>query len=100
MSGNCLRVAVGSPWLDTVDQEHIPLRVWNSCDSEVSVELEALTPQGSLLQRVSLKVPGSAAREVEVVTELYLQKVLIRAKWRKNEGEEWQEMEEIEVTLR
>lgn len=95
----CLKVSAGSPWLDTVDQEHIPLKLINSCDEEVSVELEALTPQGTSLQRISLKVPGLASREVEIVSDLYLQRILIRGRWRKNGGE-WMEIEGMEVTLR
>jgi len=95
----CLKVSVGSPWLDTVDQEHIPLRVSNLCDEELSIELEALTPQGSLLQRFSLRISGSTTRELEVVTDIYLQRILIRGRWRKNEGD-WREIEEIDVALR
>lgn len=100
MSSDCLKVNAGSPWLDTVDQEHIPLRVSNYCEEEVLVELEALTPQGSSLQRVSLKVPASATREVEVITDLYLQKVLVRGRWRKSEDKEWREIKELEILLR
>lgn len=100
MGSDCLEVAIGSPWLDTVDQEHIPLRVSNHCEEEVLVELEALTPQGSSLQRVSLRVPASAAREAEVITDLYLQRVLVRGRWRKSEDREWNEIKELEVLLR
>ncbi len=96
---DCLRVSPGSPWLDTVDQEHIPLRLSNSCEEEVSVELEVLTPQGAPLQRISLKLPGLASREVEVISDLYLQKVVIRGRWRISEGS-WREIEGIEVVLR
>ncbi|RDD53073.1 MAG: hypothetical protein BA066_06340 [Candidatus Korarchaeota archaeon NZ13-K] len=99
MGEECLKVVVGSPWLDTVDQEHIPLKVSNLCDEELSVELEALTPQGGSLQRFSLRLPGSTTRELEVVTDLYLQGISIRGRWRKNGGE-WREMEEIYVSLR
>lgn len=99
MSSDCLRITPGNPWLDTVDQEHIPVRISNSCEEEVSVELEALTPQGSVLQRVSLKLPGSVSKEVEFVTDLYLQRIVIRGRWRRS-GNEWQKIEELVVALR
>lgn len=97
---DCVRVAFGSPWFDTVDQEHVPIRVTNACDSEIKVELEALTPQGSAIQRFSLSLPPNSTREVEVVTDLYLQKLIVRGRWREAGEEEWSEVGELEIVLR
>lgn len=97
---DCVELAFGSPWFDTVDQEHIPIRISNSCGSELEVELEAITPAGEKLQKFSLNIPPNSAREVEVVTELYLKKIIVKGKWREASGGEWFEIRGAEVTLR
>jgi hypothetical protein len=92
----CIELSVGSPWLDTVDQEHIPLRIRNSCDREILVELEVAGPQG-VIQKVSRKVLGNSSQELDIVMDIYLKKVVIKGRWK--EGD-WKEIPEVEVILR
>ncbi|GEM_PF-1801620 len=93
----CIELSVGSPWFDTVDQEHIPVKIRNSCDRELLVELEVSGPQG-IIQRVSRKVPGNFSQELDIVMDIYLKKVVIKGRWK--EGEAWNEIPEVEVILR
>jgi hypothetical protein len=92
----CIELSVGSPWLDTVDQEHIPLRISNSCDREILVELEVTGPQGTI-QKVSRKIPGNSSQELDIVMDIYLKKVVIKGKWK---DEDWREIPEVELILR
>jgi len=93
----CIELSIGSPWFDTVDQEHIPLRIRNFCDKELLVELEVAGPEGTI-QRVSRKILGNSSQELDIVIDIYLKKVVIKGRWK--EGEAWNEIPEVEIILR
>ncbi|MEO3992779.1 MAG: hypothetical protein QN229_00450 [Desulfurococcaceae archaeon TW002] len=73
MSHECIQVLRGTPWLDTVDQEHIPLEIINSCKEDIIIDFKVLgLPDKEIVYRSSnVKVLGLGKYPVEVITDKY-----------------------------
>lgn len=73
MSHECIQVLRGTPWLDTVDQEHIPLEIINSCKDDVIIDFKVLgLPSKEIIYRSSnVKVSGLGKHSIEVITDKY-----------------------------
>ncbi|MEM2021585.1 MAG: hypothetical protein QXP80_05120 [Zestosphaera sp.] len=71
MNCECVEIMKGVPWLDTVDQEHIPLEILNTCEQVITVDVNVFTPSKETLYKSGVKVPGSGRQGIEVVTDKY-----------------------------
>ncbi len=73
MSHECIQVLRGTPWLDTVDQEHIPLEITNSCRHDVIIDFKVLGLPGSemIYKSSNVKIPGLGKHSIEVITDKY-----------------------------
>jgi hypothetical protein len=70
LSCECIEVIRGIPWLDTVDQEHIPLEVINNCgfDAELLINISA---GEETLYLAKVKVISLSKHKIEIVTDKY-----------------------------
>ena len=70
MSCECVEVVKGTPWLDTVDQEHIPIQVVNKCDFDINVQINIFADEDSLYS-AKIKILRSDKHKIEIVTDKY-----------------------------
>jgi len=70
LSCECIEVVKGTPWLDTVDQEHIPIQVVNKCDFDVNVQINIFADEDSL-HSAKIKILRSDKYKIEIVTDKY-----------------------------
>lgn len=86
MSHECIRVSRGISWFDTVDQEHIPLEVANTCEYDVVIDFEVvgLPSKEPVYKSSNLRIRGLGKHAVEVVTDKYYEglevKITVRNK--------------------
>ncbi len=85
MNCGCVEIMKGVPWLDTVDQEHVPLEILNTCEHVIAVEVSVLTPSKETLYKSGVKIPASGRQGIEVVTDKYYEFLEIEARL-KEEG--------------
>ncbi len=70
MSCECVDIIRGTPWLDTVDQEHIPLEVMNNCGSDIKLNISILAEK-EILYSAKIKISNQGKHKIEIVTDKY-----------------------------
>jgi hypothetical protein len=70
LSCECVDVIRGIPWLDTVDQEHIPIEVVNKCNFDINVQINIFANEDSLYS-AKTKIPHLDKYKIEIVTDKY-----------------------------
>lgn len=79
MSYECIQVLRGTPWFDTVDQEHIPLEITNSCKQDIIIDFEVLglPDKETIYKSSNVKIHGLGKHAVEVVTDKYYESLKV-----------------------
>ncbi len=70
MSCECVEVIRGIPWLDTVDQEHIPIEVKNNCDFSIKLSIN-ISAGKDVLHSAKVKISSLSKHKIEIVTDKY-----------------------------
>ena len=80
MSHECVQVLRGTPWFDTVDQEHVPLEIVNLCGRDVIIDFEVLgLPNKEVVYRSgNVRIGSSGKHAVEIVTDKYYESLEVK----------------------
>ncbi|MEM0086229.1 MAG: hypothetical protein QXD37_04215 [Zestosphaera sp.] len=80
MSRECIQVSRGTPWFDTVDQEHIPLEIINACTYDVMVDFEVagLPSRETVYKSSNLKIHSLSRHSIEVITDKYYEALEVK----------------------
>jgi len=70
VSCECVEVVKEIPWLDTVDQEHIPLEIINKCNFSINLSV-SISADKETLYAAKIKIPSLGKHKIEVVTDKY-----------------------------
>lgn len=80
MSYECVQISRGIPWFDTVDQEHIPLEITNSCKHGIIIDFEVLgLPTKEVVYKSNnVRISGLGKHFIEIITDKYYEGLEIK----------------------
>lgn len=70
MSCECVEISRGMPWLDTVDQEHIPVEITNNCNFNIKLNIN-ISAGEEILYSAKIRVSSLGKHKIEIVTDKY-----------------------------
>lgn len=98
MNHECIQISRGTAWFDTVDQEHIPLEIINSCKHDIIIDFEVLgLPIKEVVYRSNnVKISSLGKHVIEIITDKYYERLEIKVAVKDREPR----LKSVEIQLR